>query len=1530
MRIEVEVPVRVRVIGVPDEAQLRELAARVRVRVAARLAEADEVLRRRHGVRRGGGCEVREAYEESRDDGASYALPSYDRHGRDVGIPVRGGAGAGHRRVASRPWIVLRSVQFQTLVGLYLLYIADVEGSQWIADAPLYSEIELETRWVGVWWVQVNQDYDLEKLGQELTARAGELARVGDRRLLAWAVTPFDRHRERLAGLDEQGVVRAAIPALNDRNARRLQATPTPDDATPAPDTGAAARGQGITVSHGGWVLYTFMTLPKIELADVLTLGPTLRRDLPPRDAEFLVDAGAFRAATGITWPRYAEEFPGDPVPLWAQAATVRRRVHKDAALLLLHRAAAARADTGGRPGVPGLESVPSLFLLTSAQLARFPAEVRGTLDSWSDDATRRIGGPPQHHLEAGQRIAYVLGWIRLDPDRIGQAAYGPMARTLARRIVGLLEDDPRELSWHVAMGNVFWEASTPLTQRPPGGTLFEYVLAELERQGRLAAFFTAIDASADWYLRYQLMLLCLATRYADHPLAARLRQDLSARALTGGRHTMVEGGEGVGEIWLDHDPARKIRAGQVLGDLNDLYITSKDVKQLKPAKAQALRDAIVTEQKAMAHDLFTGLLHGEYDGEGFARKALEQALPKVGLTKDDFETVTIERSMRLRRVILTTARQLPQYRVEIEFVERIEGSAQWLATGQFVEESAGEFAERLVYWELGRAGEFWTAVTIAISVVGLAVVAWEAGLVAILVEAAGGATAVLVSIGISELLYLYQVIFHDAKLTLRGVLEAALDGYLMALGFRWGAGLGRWGARAIGTRTANRVILGWFAQPLITGAVGGGTSAVMEKFAHECIDAAQGKGEISGIGDYLKTLGLGAVTGIVMEFTVAPVMHAALSRAGSAIESAAEMAALVRREGWGALEWSAAVTEGLSNFRAALTVTVGEAMAEGWVRTLGERLAAVSRELGANTLSRRVLELSGARFTRAGTAGLSRYLAATGSMSADRAVAAANALVRNPAEAVRFFEVLSTLDAAAARHLAAGTFASQAELAEFLGRLSPYSAAEQRGVLRLLGELGIEARAPAASGADVLQRQFAAGLRIQAEALEAQAQQLQGQAAQRLQRAASAAGNPDRAARITAEADRLARDAAALRERARLLREEAGAPSRQPQLPPVAPLPLGAVRRIVYVDHNVIDQVVRGNDEVARRLVALRAAGVDLRISHWSWRELVLNPARAETRVHQRLIIEDLGIAVDDALPMARRVDEVLAATPPGGRTGFSPEDTQVAIGARAGQGELWSFDNAFRGNPANAQARFGLQVAPESTLPLVRGPQDYARARRLLGLDPIEIQGDGSVVRGRERLALPSAEEVDAALGGIEAGTPPAGAGAVYIRLSAQAAARDAEAVAATVRPVFRSRTGNRVVFRVEGGTDAAARSHESLRVDASGNVTVLRAGRALNLNFGVFERASEFLIAHRRGARLVVFEVEEGWFQSLRSTATPERGQPGVPGGPTIGAVTDVPRTVDVRFGQDQLQIPDSLQAELQEFIVPGSGRVVEFTP
>jgi hypothetical protein len=146
--------------------------------------------------------------------------------------------------------------------------------------------------------------------------------------------------------------------------------------------------------------------------------------------------------------------------------------------------------------------------------------------------------------------------------------------------------------------------------------------------------------------------------------------------------------------------------------------------------------------------------------------------------------------------------------------------------------------------------------------------------------------------------------------------------------------------------------------------------------------------------------------------------------------------------------------------------------------------------------------------------------------------------------------------------------------------------------------------------------------------------------------------------------------------------------------------------------------------------------------------------------------------------------------------------------------------------------------------------------------------------------------------------------------------------------VRPVLRSRTGNRVVFRVEGGVHSGSRSQELIQIHPNGDVTLARA--TLNLNFGVAERAIEFVQNNRAGARIKIFEVDERWFQSLRSAAIPERGRPALEGQPPLREVTGLPRLVDVRFGDDQLQIPPTLADELQQFIIPGSGRIFEISP
>ena len=102
----------------------------------------------------------------------------------------------------------------------------------------------------------------------------------------------------------------------------------------------------------------------------------------------------------------------------------------------------------------------------------------------------------------------------------------------------------------------------------------------------------------------------------------------------------------------------------------------------------------------------------------------------------------------------------------------------------------------------------------------------------------------------------------------------------------------------------------------------------------------------------------------------------------------------------------------------------------------------------------------------------------------------------------------------------------------------------------------------------------------------------------------------------------------------------------------------------------------------------------------------------------------------------------------------------------------------------------------------------------------------------------------------------------------------------------------------------------------------------GLDLNLNVGSFERAVEFIIEHRPGSTLKLFEVDRNWLRNLRAIATPEQAPPQPTG--ALKDVTGVARNVDTRTAADQLQLDGSLVGELGEFIVQGTGRELIFLP
>ncbi len=218
-----------------------------------------------------------------------------------------------------------------------------------------------------------------------------------------------------------------------------------------------------------------------------------------------------------------------------------------------------------------------------------------------------------------------------------------------------------------------------------------------------------------------------------------------------------------------------------------------------------------------------------------------------------------------------------------------------------------------------------------------------------------------------------------------------------------------------------------------------------------------------------------------------------------------------------------------------------------------------------------------------------------------------------------------------------------------------------------------------------------------------------------------------------------------------------------------------------------------------------------------------------------------------------------------------------------------------------------------------------DPARSRRLLDQVALRrrtiamVEADVAEIRAAaveseaaaRRTELPSPDEIDQLIDQARSDHEP-----FRIRLGQgeRRSALDPTVLPRLRRALTTTSTGNRVVYRVEGGT-GTARSKELVTIGPGGSVT-LSPNTSLNLNFGSYERALEFLQG-RPGGRIVAFEVPEKWLQQFRSAAIPE-------GGTT--ELTGQSRLVDVEAAHDQIQVNPDHIGELQRQIVANSGRVI----
>jgi predicted nucleic acid-binding protein len=167
---------------------------------------------------------------------------------------------------------------------------------------------------------------------------------------------------------------------------------------------------------------------------------------------------------------------------------------------------------------------------------------------------------------------------------------------------------------------------------------------------------------------------------------------------------------------------------------------------------------------------------------------------------------------------------------------------------------------------------------------------------------------------------------------------------------------------------------------------------------------------------------------------------------------------------------------------------------------------------------------------------------------------------------------------------------------------------------------------------------------------------------------------------------------------------------------------------RKILLDANVIDQINRGNEEAAKKLIQLRKEGHHIWVARQTYEELVVKPFIPRTRVANEQILAELRIPVAPSGKMSDRAG-AYDRNPP--KAGLSEgKDVMIAGQAVAIDAEVWSFDKAFRNNHAQLKKEMGLRVAPESyTIPLENGVADYRVGRKLLGLPPIRISLKGAI---------------------------------------------------------------------------------------------------------------------------------------------------------------------------------------------------------
>ena len=589
----------------------------------------------------------------------------------------------------------------------------------------------------------------------------------------------------------------------------------------------------------------------------------------------------------------------------------------------------------------------------------------------------------------------------------------------------------------------------------------FELVIDDLvaRQPDQYVRLFNALDDIDAKRGQGILVELSLAGRYATHPRVQGLMVELNERRAESLDHRFITGDDPHVLLDMPLGDHRRLSIGQVAGDVSDLYYRDETKERLKPASEARLN----AELERQARIYFANLQNGQEEERGadkIGHLLLQRAWQAAGMSEDeDIEEIEIRESFRLMGVRESPDRGdgLQRWEAEYQKVTRVisdNDDTGWqddVASRAWRSDS--QFSLDLFWLSFSQTADVVTTAATVVAVAAVVVVAWEAGAIAALVRAGGGAVQVFASIAISEAIYLLT---HE-RWTLRGLLVAGIEGYLGALGFKAFAPVGAAVAGRIGMDTFRQLVIRWMVRHGTTGALTGVVTGPAGVFADDLIRIAQeGGGRFSGLNRYLTSAAIGLVVGAVAEIAgsalLAPIFRTADT---TTLHSLDEVVGRAMGAGVTPTQWTAHLTGALSKMRGWARGVLDDAIADGMMVTLRQRIrgAIEHYRIGWNLMiQRQVVEFANQPLTQAGVNGLETLLRSTqGRLDNDAMLGLLRHVAREPVRIPSWLSFVGGLNDDVVRGLATG--GQLRELAEAPAALVLANRRTSAEVVSLLGQ---------------------------------------------------------------------------------------------------------------------------------------------------------------------------------------------------------------------------------------------------------------------------------------------------------------------------------------------------------------------------------------------------------------------------------------------------------------------------------------------